>query len=56
MHGSKNLCTKQKFKEFFVAKVFFCTENFKFESFMDSELSEEKFLRGSVGHQMKLCF
>ena len=51
-----NLRTKQNFRDFSVAKVFFWTQNFKSKNFMDSEWSEEKFLKGIVGHQMKLCF
>ena len=49
-----NLCTKQNFRDFFVAKVFFWTQNSKSENFMQSEWSEEKLLKGSVGHQTKL--
>ena len=30
--------------------------NFKSENFVYIEWSEEKFLKGSVGRQMKLCF
>jgi len=32
--------------------VFFWTQNFKFENFMYSEWSEEKFLKGSVGNKI----
>ena len=41
-----NLCTKQNFRDFFVAKVFSWTQNFIFENFMQCELSEEKSLQG----------
>jgi len=51
-----NLCTKQDFRDFSVAKVFFWIQDFKFENFMQGEWSEENFLEGSVGHQTKLCF
>jgi len=51
-----NLCTKQNLGDFFVAKVFFWTQNFKSENFMLREWNEEKFLKGRVCHQMKLCF
>ena len=46
-----NLYTEQNFTDFSAAKVFFRTQNFKSEKF---EWSEEKFLKGSVGHQIKL--
>jgi len=39
-----------------MAKVFFWTQNFKSENFVYIEWSEEKFLKGSVGRQVKLCF
>ena len=39
-----------------MAKVFFWTQNFESKNFVHIELSEEKFLRGSVGRQVKLCF
>ena len=39
-----------------MAKVFFRTQNFKSENFTYNEWSEEKFLKGSVGHQIKLRF
>jgi len=51
-----SLCTKQNFKNFSAAKVFFRTQNFKFENFIQREWSEEKLLEGSVGHQTRLCF
>ena len=38
-----HLCTKQNLRNFFVAKVFFWTQNFKFQNFMQTEWSEEKF-------------
>jgi len=36
--------------------VFFWTQNFKTDNFMHSEWSDQKFLKGIVGHWMKLCF
>jgi len=39
-----------------MAKVFVWIQNFKSENFMYIEWSEEKFLKGSVGHQIKLWF
>jgi len=47
---------KQNLRDFWLAKVFFWTQNFKSENFVHIEWSEEKFLKGSVGRQMKLCF
>jgi len=49
-----NLLHGAKFQRFL--KVFFWTQIFKSENFMHIEWSEEKFLKGSVGRQMKLCF
>ena len=51
-----NLCTNEHFRDFFVAKVFFYTENVKSENFMHSEWSEKKKLKGSVGHRIRLRF
>jgi len=49
------LCTKQKCRDLSVAKVFVWTQNYKFENFMQCQWSEEKFLEGSVRHQIRLC-
>jgi len=46
----------QNLRDFSVATVFFSTQNFKSENFIHIEWSEEKFLKGSVGHQMNLFF
>ena len=51
-----NLYIRQNFSDFSVAKVFFWTQNFKSENFMQGEWSEEKLLKGSNGRQMKMCF
>jgi len=51
-----NLCTNEHFRDFFVAKVFFYTENVKSENFMHSEWSEKKKFKGSVGHRIRLRF
>ena len=40
----------------FKLKVFFSTQNFKSENFVHIKWSEEKFLKGSVGRQMKQYF
>jgi len=42
------------FQEKTIIKVFFKTQNFKTENFLQVEWSEEKLLKGSVGHQIKL--
>jgi len=47
---------EQNFRDYLVAKVFFWTKNFKSENFMHPERSEEKFLKGSVCHKVKLYF
>jgi len=49
LHGAK-------FQRFLCGKSVFLNSNFKSENFMQIEWSEEKFLKGSVGHQIKLCF
>jgi len=49
------LYMEQNLRDFSPAKVFFRTQNFKSQNFMHIEWSEEKFLKGSVGHQIKLC-
>jgi len=49
-----NLCTEQNFRDFFVAKVFFGTQNFKFENFMHVAWSEVKLLEGRVGQKTRL--
>jgi len=51
-----NLCTNENFRDLCVAKVFFQTANVKSENFMHSEWSENKLLKGSVGHQTRLRF
>jgi len=56
MNTGLNLSHGAKFQRFLMAKVFVWTQNFKSENFMHIELSEEKFLKGSVGHQIKLLF
>jgi len=48
------LYIEQNFRDFSPAKVFFRTQIFKSENFMYIDWSEEKFLRGSVGHKIKL--
>jgi len=47
---------KRDFRHFFRAKVFYSNGNVKFENFMHSKWSEEKFLKGIVGGQTRLRF
>ena len=51
-----NLLHRANSRDFSVANVFFWNQNLKSKNFMHFEWSEEKFLIGGVGHQMKLCF
>jgi len=54
-----NLLHGAKFQRFLWGKSVFWTQNFKSENFMHIEWSketQEKFLKGSVGHQINLWF
>ena len=47
------ICTNANFRDFFMTQVLFRTEIVKSENFMHSDWSEEKFLKGSVGHTIR---
>ena len=55
MYGSEPLY-ETKFPRFLRGKCVFLNSIFQIRKFMYNEWSEEKFLKGSVGHKIRVCF